>query len=144
VNTTGLREHRLGRKLVKWGLVLFFATQVVLGIPNLQTAVQPYLTVPYISYAEKMHIQWGRIFDLMDFIRRETPENAVILMNDDGRPEFDQYFLFPRRVIYGDAKALLNNDQIEYVLVNDGYPPFPVDGIKIMLDDTHGMYELHR
>ncbi len=132
------------RRTLKWGLILLFATQVGFGIPNLQTAVEPFLTVPAIGYAEKMHIQWGPIFDLLYFISRETPENAVILMKDDGRPEFDQYFLFPRRVVYGGADALLHDRQIGYVLIDDGYPQFPVIGTKLMLDDTHGLFKLQR
>lgn len=139
-----IKKDRLGPTFLKCGLGLFFAIQVVLGMPNLQAEVQPFLTVPNITYAEKMHIQWGAVFDVMDFVRRETPRNAVILMKDDGRPEFDQFFLFPRRVIYGDEEKLLLNPQINYVVIGDGYPQFPVDGIRIMLDDTHGLYELQR
>jgi hypothetical protein len=65
-------------------------------------------------------------------------------MKDDGRPEFDQYFLFPRRVIYGDADALRCNPQVEYVLITDNYPQFPVSGTKKMMDGIHGLYELQK
>ena len=139
-----IAKYRLGRALVGWAVVLFFAAQVWLAIPHLQTALEPFQTVPNISYTEKMHIQWGAIFDVLYFVRRETPENAVILMKEDGRPEFDQYFLFPRRVIYGDSDALRNNPQVDYVLIGDGYPQFPVVGARRMMDDTHGLYELQR
>ena len=144
VNAAGFTKHRRVRALVRWGVVLFFAAQVLLAVPQLQSIVEPFLTVPNITYAQKMHIQWGAIFDLLYFVRRVTPENAVILMKEDGRPEFDQYFLFPRRVIYGDATAVSSNPQVGYVLIGDGYPQIPVYGSRIMMDETHGLYELQR
>jgi hypothetical protein len=144
MNVAAFTKHRLGRLIAKWSMVLFFAAQLILAVPHLLTAVEPFQTVPNITYVEKMRIQWGGIFDLLDFVRRETPENAVILMKEDGRPEFDQYFLFPRRVVYGTAEALRNDPPIDYVLVDDGYPQFPVSGSKIMMDDTHGLFKLQK
>ncbi len=137
-----LIKLHFGDTLIRWTIAAFFAAQVVLAIPHFQNALEPLLTVPNISYADKMHIQWGAVYDQLDFVRRETPADAVILMKDDGRPEFDQYFLFPRRVIYGDADALRANPQIGYVLITDGYPQFPARGEKKMLDDAHGLYVL--
>ena len=137
-------RHPWLRVLARWSVAAFFAAQVVIAIPHLQDAIEPLRTLPTISYADKMRIQWGAVFDLLDFIRRETPENAIILMKEDGRPEFDQYFLFPRRVIYGDANALRRNPQVEYVLITDNYPQFPVNGTRKMLDGTHGLYELQK
>ncbi len=135
---------RFVSKLVDLSIAAFFAAQFLLAIPHLQNVSEPLRTVPNISDADKMRIQWGALFDRLDFVRRETPPNAVILMPEDGRPEFDQYFLFPRRVIYGDADALRDNPQVEYVLITDNYPPFPVRGEKMMLDDAHGLYRLQR
>ena len=144
MNVVSFIRQRLGPTITRWCLVLFFAAQVYLAIPFLQASIQPLQAAPDISFVEKMHIQWGAIFDLLDFVRRETPETAVILMKDDGRPEFDQYFLFPRRVVYGGADVLQENSQIDYVLVDDGYPQFPVIGSKMMLDETHGLYKVQR
>ncbi len=135
-------KQRLSNALIRGMIAAFFAAQVILAIPHFQNALEPLLTVPNISYADKMRIQWGAVYDQLDFIRRDTPADAVILMKDDGRPEFDQYFLFPRHVIYGDAAALRANPQIGYVLITDGYPQVPVIGEKKMLDDAHGLYEL--
>ncbi len=137
-------KRRFVSKLIDLSTAAFFAAQVIIAIPHLQNAIEPLQTVPNISDADKMRIQWGDLFDQLDFIRRETPANAVILMPEDGRPEVDQYFLFPRRVIYGDADALRDNPQVEYVLITDNYPSFPVRGEKMMLDDAHGLYRLQR
>jgi hypothetical protein len=132
------------RSLTRLMVAVFFAAQVIIAIPRFQDALFPLLTVPNISYTDKMYIQWRDIFVLLDFVRRETPENAVILMKEDGRPQFDLYFLFPRHLIYGNADAIANNPQVEYVLITDNYPQFSVDGVKKMMDDTHGLFELLR
>jgi hypothetical protein len=130
---------------VAGGLVAaFFAAQVVLAIQPMQNAVALLLIAPNLSDTDKMYIRWGDVFAQLDFIRRETPPDAVILMKKDDRPEFDQYFLFPRRVIYGDAEALQSNPQVEYVLITDNYPQFPIDGVKILMDNAHGLYWLAR
>ena len=96
--------------------------------------------MPNISDDDKMRIQWGEVYNQLDFIRRETPDNAVIQMKDDGRPEFDQYFLYPRRVIYDDKP----HGEAEYLFVEENYPPFPVSGEKKMLDLTHSLIKIQR
>jgi hypothetical protein len=121
-------------------IAAFFAAQIIIAIPHFQNIITPLQTVPNISDADKMRIQWGEVYEQLDFIRRETPENATILMKDDGRPEFDQYFLYPRRVIY-DTKPHV---QAEYIFVQENYPPFPVVGEKKMLDATHGLIRVQR
>jgi hypothetical protein len=144
MNFAKFTRQRPLRSLTGLMIAVFFATQVIIAIPRFQDALFPLLTVPNISYTDKMYIQWGDVFVLLDFVRRETPENAVILMKEDGRPEFDQYFLFPRGVIYGDAATLANNPQVEYVIITDNYPQFPVSGTKKMMDETHGLFEVRR
>ena len=144
MNFAKLARQRPRRSLIRLMITVFFAAQVIIAIPRFQDALFPLLTVPNISYTDKMYIQWRDVFVLLDFIRHETPENAVILMKQDDRPQFDQYFLFPRRVIYGDAATLANNPQIEYVIITNHYPQFPVNGDKKMMDDTHGLFELAR
>lgn len=127
------------------GLVAaFFGAQVLLAIQPMQSAAATLMIAPNLTYTDKMYIRWGDVFSQLDFIRRETPPDAVILMKKDDRPEFDQYFLFPRQVIYGDAEALQSNPQIGYVLITDNYPQFPVAGVKILKDDAHGLYWLAR
>ncbi len=127
------------------GLVAaLFAAQILLAIPPLQSAVATLMIAPNLSYTDKMYIRWGAVFAQLDFVRRETPPDAVILMKKDDRPEFDRYFLFPRQIIYGDAQALQNNPQVQYVLITDDYPAFPVDGSKVLMDNSHGLYRLTR
>jgi hypothetical protein len=121
-------------------IAAFFAAQIIIAIPHFQNIITPLQTVPNISDADKMRIQWGEVYDQLDFIRRETPDNTVILMKDDGRPEFDQYFLYPRRVIYDDKP----HDQADYIFIEENYPPFPVVGEKKMLDARHGLIKLQR
>ena len=125
-------------------LAAFFTAQVLLAVPSFQSAVATLMAAPNLTYTDKMYIRWGDIFAQLDFVRRETPPDAVILMKKDDRPEFDQYFLFPRRVIYGDAASLQSNPQIQYVLIADDYPAFPVSGAKVLMDGTHGLYRLTR
>jgi hypothetical protein len=130
--------------LLKWVIVALFAAQLVVAAPHLENTVATMLVAPNLTYPDKMYVQWRDVYVLLDFVRRETPPTAVILMNQDDRPEFDQYFLFPRRVIYGNAGALAGNPQITYVLITDHYPEFAVVGHKIMMDDVHGLYRLEK
>lgn len=123
-----------------WAIAAFFAAHIIIAIPHFQNIIAPLQTVPNISDTDKMHIQWGEVFDQLDFIKRETPDNATILMKENGRPEFDQYFLYPRRVIYDDEPDV----QAEYIFVEENYPPFPVVGEKKMLDATHGLIRMQR
>ncbi|MCL4393966.1 MAG: hypothetical protein M1482_04020 [Chloroflexi bacterium] len=102
------------------------------------------LIAPSLTYTDKMYVQWRDVYVLLDFVSRETPPTAVILMPEDERPEFDQYFLFPRRVIYGNDAALRDNPQIDYVLIVGEYPQFAVEGSRIMLDGTHGLVRLDK
>ena len=131
---------RITRTTLRLTIAAFFAAQFVIAIPHFQNILEPLRTVPNISDTDKMRIQWGYVFDQLDFIRRETPDNAVIQMKEDGRPEFDQYFLYPRRVIYDDKP----HAQAEYIFVQENYPPFPVIGDKKMLDATHGLIRVQR
>jgi hypothetical protein len=133
-------DSRVWRTIFHWAIAAFFAAQFVIAIPHFQNILEPLRTVPNISDADKLRIQWGDVFDQLDFIRSETPDNAVIQMKEDGRPEFDQYFLYPRRVIYDDKP----NAQAEYIFVQENYPPFPVIGDKRMLDATHGLIRVQR
>ena len=128
------------RQLFHWAITAFFAAQVIIAIPHFQNIIEPLQTVSDISDVDKMRIQWGEVYDQLDFIRRETPDNAVILMKDDGRPEFDQYFLYPRRVIYDDKPHV----EAEYIFIEINFPPFPVVGEKKMLDATHGLIKVQR
>lgn len=121
-------------------IAAFFAAQIIIAVPHFQKIIEPLQTVPTISDDTKMRIQWGEVYNQLDFIRRETPDGATILMKENGRPEFDQYFLYPRRVIYGDKP----NVQAEYIFVQENYPPFPVVGEKKMLDATHGLIRVQR
>ena len=142
MNSASPSRQSVLRSLTRLIIALFLAAQVAIAIPRFQDALFPLLTVPNITYTDKMYIQWREIFVLLDFVRRETPENATILMKEDGRSQFDEYFLFPRHLIYGNADALTNNPQVEYVLISDDYPQFPVNGVKKMIDDTHGLFEV--
>ena len=85
---------------------------------------------------------WGVHFPLMQFVQHQTPDDAVLLL-DPYYGAVDIYFLYPRRVLHGNAGTLRRHPEIQYVVINDrGFPDFPVAGSKIMLNENLGLYKL--
>ena len=128
------------RSLVAIGIAALFAAQVGAGLGAIESAVSAPMQFPDRSTDDKMRIGWGSYYDLMRFVQSKTPPNAVILFD----PKYyyktvNLYFLSPRKLIYGDAETLRSHPEIEYVVISDGYPTFPLPGEKIMLDDKQGL-----
>ncbi len=77
---------------------------------------------PYLSYDEKMRIKLHRDYDFVMYVKRNTPDSAVIVMpplsvksifrkNNGARSKlWDEYFLYPRKLVYADEK---NNPLLE-------------------------------
>ena len=129
------------RSLVAIGIAALFAAQVAAGLPAMESAVSAPMQFPNRSTDEKMRIAWGSYYDLMQFVQDKTPASAAILF--DAKYYYKSvnlYFLSPRKLIYGDEETLRSHPEIDYVVISDGYPTFPLRGEKMMLDDKQGLY----
>ncbi len=131
------------RGLVAIGIVALFAAQVAAGLPATVSAVSAPMQFPNRSDDEKMRIAWESYYDLVQFVQAKTSGDAILLFE----PKFyyasvNLYFLYPRKLIYGDEATLRSHPEIDYVVISDGYPAFPVPGEKMMLDDKQGLYRI--
>jgi len=98
------------------------------------------------SYDEKMRRKWGWYYDFICFIKENTPEDASILLPPQnsrypkiGNLSFNGYFLVPRSLHHGNQETLQNLKPPVYVVVCKEFPPFKVEGLKIMKDSKNGL-----
>lgn len=95
-----------------------------------------------------------KVLDYYEFIKRNTPENAKILIPPQAHPwpmtgnaAYSRYFLYPRHLVSGDEKTPglnLKKEGIQYILINwgetgalqrnftHGWPKFSVPAKKII------------
>lgn len=129
--------------------------------------IDPTNTQAFIPQKDKLRVKigWG-LYDYAEFIKRELPEDARILVPPQGFPwpatgnvAYFRYFLYPRHLVNGaerEVKVDLKNEGIEYVLLawgetdgteydyTHGWPKFPLPAKAIIYkkDLTHvGNYE---
>lgn len=95
------------------------------------------------SYDEKMRRRrvW---YDFVSFIRENTPENANILFPPGnyekiGDLGLNYYFLLPRRLYTGNQQLLETLKLPIYVVILKEFPPFEVEGSRIMKDSEKGL-----
>lgn len=95
------------------------------------------------SYDEKMRRRrvW---YDFVSFIRENTPENASILFpagnyEKIGDLGLNAYFLLPRNLCTGNQQKLQSLRPPIYVIILKGFPPFKVEGSRIMKDAEKGL-----
>ena len=95
------------------------------------------------SYDEKMTRRraW---YDFISFIRENTPEDASILFPPGnyekiGYPGLNIYFLLPRGLHRGNRQTLQSLRPPVYVVVYKEFPPFKVEGSRIMKDSEKGL-----
>lgn len=73
--------------------------------------------------AAKLRERWGRTYELAEFVRRETPDDAVVMLppapdwGSLGSPFVWQYFLLPRRVAPEQRPLLDQNPPFTHVVV---------------------------
>jgi len=98
------------------------------------------------SYDEKMKRRWGRYYDFMCFIQENTPEDANILFPPQsslyprvGNLGLNSYFLLPRHLHHGNQQVLRNLRPPVYVVIYKEFPPFKVEGSRIMKDSENGL-----
>ena len=127
-----------------WVITALFAVQVAIVIPQWSSGLQPLIESPNRSDDDKMHIKWPGYYDLVHFIAQETPEDAIILMDNNARVQVDLYFLYPRRLVYGGVETFRAHPEIEYVVATEDFPDFPVVGEKRMMNDKLGLYKIQR
>jgi hypothetical protein len=121
-----------------------FGMHLVVAVPRFYAALAPLWEIPGRSYEDKMREKWGSYFELMQFVQRTTPENAVLLHDPTDYRWLAPYFLYPRRLLFGGEMMLREHPEIEYVLIRDDYPTSPVTGERLMLNDTLGLYKIRR
>jgi len=95
------------------------------------------------SYDEKMRRRRGW-YDFISFIRENTPENANILFPSDnyekiGDLGLNHYFLLPRRLYAGNQHILRSLRPPVFVVIHKEFPPFKVEGPRIMKDSEKGL-----
>lgn len=82
----------------------------------------------FLSKDDKLRLKTsGFVYDYAEFVKKKTPEDAVILVPPQGFPwpmtgnvAYFRYFLYPRRLINGDEKETkvdLKKEGVKYVLL---------------------------
>ncbi len=133
------------RSLIAFAIVVVFLAQIVNALSPAQSVWAGVLQKLDQSYEQKMHDVWGAYFDFMQFVQTTTPDTSVLLF--DSKYYFatlNLYFLYPRKLIYGNEETLHSHPEINYVVISDGFPNFPVAGEKIMFDDKQGLYRIYQ
>lgn len=127
-----------------WGLVLLIAAHLALGLVNLIATLSPMLG-DLSSYNEAQFRMNLRVsYSFVQFIQKETPENSTLLLGPSWYPAHALYFFYPRHLIYGGASILRDHPEIEYIVIDDGFPDFDVAGEKVMLDSERGIVQVRR
>lgn len=83
------------------------------------------------SYNQKMTFQWGSFYNLISFVKANTPENAKIVIPPETEPwlgktgdiKLMRGFLYPRTIIQYVSREIPNADDFEagtYILISWG------------------------
>ena len=98
------------------------------------------------SYDEKMRSRWGWYYDFISFIKENTPEDANILFPPQskqyprvGNLGLNSYFLLPRSLHHGNEQIVQSLKSPVYVVIRKEFPPFEVEGLRIMKDSENGL-----
>ena len=100
---------------------------------------------PDLSYDEKMKRHWGeKFYEMIEYIQQSTPEKSVLLLGPGwyGTPE--RSMLYPRQLYFGGEQALRAHPEIQFVVLQDNFPNFAVNGEKLLLDQTRGLIKIRR
>lgn len=95
------------------------------------------------SYDEKVRRRRGW-YDFISFIRENTPQDANILFppgnyEKTGDLGLNCYFLLPRRLYTGNQQLLETLRPPIYVVILEEFPPFEVEGSRMMKDAEKGL-----
>lgn len=135
------------RSIAVWLIALLFLAQVIAAIPIVRSMWEGPLQNPNWTYEQKMRSVWGwsSHFDFMLFVQAKTPETATLLFDPHYRfITLNLYFLYPRKLIYGNEETLRKHPETDYVVISEGFPNFPINGEKMMFDDKHGLYRIYK
>lgn len=100
-------------------------------LPDLLSPFKPTQFQLLLPREEKLRVKLGWFYyDYIQFIKRQTPEDAVVLVPPQGFPwpatgnvAYLRYFLYPRYLINGDereSRVDLKKEGVEYVLLDWG------------------------
>jgi hypothetical protein len=117
-------------------------------------ALNPLSFQVFLPYEAKMWLKMGFLYDYANFIKKNTPSDAVILIPPQGFPWsmtgnalYFRYFLYPRQLINGKEKEPgvdFKKENIDYVLLawgessiseygfTNGWPKFFVPARRII------------
>jgi hypothetical protein len=129
------------------GITLLFLVHVTMAVPVVQSTWEGPLLEPNRTYEQKMRLVWGWSphFDFMQFVQANTPDHSVLLFDPNYRyATITLYFLYPRKIVYGNEETLRKRPEIDYVVISEGFPSFSVSGERIMFDDKHGLYRIYK
>lgn len=90
---------------------------------------------PLASYDEKMRYGWGELYDYMLFVRKNTPDDAVVMLPPMLNPWMDiggegliRYFLYPRLTIQDMTNLIAPVDRrADYVVIAWGLGTCTID-----------------
>ncbi len=158
------------RKLVLFFLLVTLLSNLGAILPDLKQGLRmlnPTRLQIFLPKEDKLRHKVGIfIYEYAEFIKRQTPEDAVILVPPQGFPwpatgniAYFRYFLYPRNLINGaekEPKVDLGKEGVEYVLLawgetggteydyTHGWPKFSLPAQRIIYKkDLHqvGNYE---
>jgi hypothetical protein len=141
-----MKTNRLDllRRIAAWGIIAYFAVQLLATFPQVLPGLQPLFNNDNLSYDDKMRLKWAGNYDLVQWIVQDTPETAGILMDNANSPPIDLYFLYPRHLFYGGEKDFQAHPEIGYIVVSSTFPDFPVSCEKHMVSENVGICRILR
>jgi hypothetical protein len=98
-------------------IIWFLSINLHAIIPSVIKNSHVIIKYPLASYEEKMRLKWDDFYNYMNFIKENTPEDAVIMFPPKIRPwlsagneQLVRYFLYPRRILqdYENPNAQIN------------------------------------
>ncbi len=145
ISDFSFQARRFVRAIAAYGVALLFVLQVMLGLAQFQWNLTEPLLEPNRTTEEKFRSAWGTFFDVVQFVKTQTPPDAVILIDSEYiYHNLMLYFLYPRRLLFGGESVFRANSEIGFILITDGYPDYAVTGETKMLDDSHGLLRVSR
>jgi hypothetical protein len=126
------------------GVAVILVIHLGFAIQNLAYQVTPVVAHPNLSYDDKLLNQLGTSYEIVRFLQKETPQDAALLLPPGSNSSIDRYFLFPRKLYYGDITVLQEHPEIEYVVISDRSVDLEVVGDRKMLDAKRGVIRIRK
>lgn len=126
------------RKILSWIVALFFLAQLFVSLDVMRQSIVPLAENPNRADSDKMRIQLGEYYELIEFVRERTPRDATLLIDSPSHTYVDLYFLYPRRIFY-DRDLVARMQSVDYVVLTGEAPQPNIEGTRVMLDARRGL-----